>query len=118
MYEVSVIKGENPWKTLKKTINLLGGFSKIFPDNKDRILIKPNFGCHRRATTGATTDLRILASLIEMLQSQGYYNLIVGDGPPDRLVSTDSLSHLYDMPESVVEERKPHVHIDGDAHSH
>jgi len=35
---------------------------------------------------------------------------IVGDGPPDGLISTDSLSRLYDMPASAVEERRPHMH--------
>ena len=37
--------------------------------------------------------------------------LIVDDGPPDRLISTSSLSRLYDFPESVVEERRPHMHV-------
>ena len=37
--------------------------------------------------------------------------LIVDDGPPDRLISTSSLSRLYDLPESVVEERRPHMHV-------
>jgi len=36
--------------------------------------------------------------------------LIVGDGTPDQLISTDSLSRLYDMPAPVVEERRPHMH--------
>lgn len=37
--------------------------------------------------------------------------LIVGDGAPDQLISTDSLSRLYNMPAPVVEERRPHMHI-------
>ncbi len=37
--------------------------------------------------------------------------LIVGDGTPDKLISTESLSRLYDMPSSVVEERHPHIHM-------
>ena len=36
--------------------------------------------------------------------------LIVGDGTPDRLISTDSLSRLYNMPAPMVEERRPHMH--------
>ena len=35
---------------------------------------------------------------------------ITGDGPPDELISTESLSTLYDLPPSAVEERRPHVH--------
>lgn len=37
--------------------------------------------------------------------------LIVADGAPDKLISTESLSRLYDMPMSVVEERRPHIHV-------
>jgi len=37
--------------------------------------------------------------------------LIVADGTPDKLISTESLSRLYDMPSSVVEERRPHIHV-------
>lgn len=37
--------------------------------------------------------------------------LIVDDGPPNQLVSTGSLSRLYNLPESVVEERRPHMHV-------
>ena len=35
---------------------------------------------------------------------------IVGDGEPDKLVSSQSLSKLYGLPVEVVEERRPHVH--------
>jgi ABC-type Mn2+/Zn2+ transport system ATPase subunit len=37
--------------------------------------------------------------------------LIVGDGTPDQLISTDNLSRLYNMPAPLVEERRPHMHI-------
>jgi ABC-type Mn2+/Zn2+ transport system ATPase subunit len=36
--------------------------------------------------------------------------LIVGDGTPDKLISTESLSRLYNLPAHVVEERRPHIH--------
>jgi ABC-type Mn2+/Zn2+ transport system ATPase subunit len=36
--------------------------------------------------------------------------LIFGDGPPDKLVSTESLSRLFDLPANIVEERRPHMH--------
>ncbi|HXX59348.1 MAG TPA: metal ABC transporter ATP-binding protein [Dehalococcoidales bacterium] len=35
---------------------------------------------------------------------------VVADGPPDKLISTASLSRLYGLPEDVVGERQPHVH--------
>lgn len=37
--------------------------------------------------------------------------LIVGDGAPDKLISTESLSRLYNLPAAVVEERRPHIHV-------
>ncbi|MDD5288651.1 MAG: ABC transporter ATP-binding protein [Dehalococcoidales bacterium] len=37
--------------------------------------------------------------------------VIVGDGAPDKLISSESLSHLYNLPLSVVEERHPHIHM-------
>jgi ABC-type cobalamin/Fe3+-siderophores transport system ATPase subunit len=37
--------------------------------------------------------------------------LIIGDGTPDKLISTESLSLLFNMPVSLVEERRPHIHI-------
>lgn len=36
--------------------------------------------------------------------------LIAGDGAPDKLISTESISSLFDMPEQVVENQRPHVH--------
>jgi ABC-type Mn2+/Zn2+ transport system ATPase subunit len=36
--------------------------------------------------------------------------LIAGDGPPDKLITTDSRSLLYNLPTAVVEERRPHIH--------
>jgi ABC-type cobalamin/Fe3+-siderophores transport system ATPase subunit len=39
--------------------------------------------------------------------------LIIGDGTPDKLISTESLSHLYDLPQGVIEERHPHIHHRG-----
>ncbi len=78
-------------------------------------LVKRIHDSRKLTTLFVTHDLDALPHTCDrvVLMKNG---LIVGDGPPDRLVSTDSLSHLYDMPESVVEERKPHVHVDGDAH--
>jgi ABC-type Mn2+/Zn2+ transport system ATPase subunit len=36
--------------------------------------------------------------------------LIAGDGPPDKIISTQTLSALYNLPSAVVEERRPHIH--------
>jgi ABC-type cobalamin/Fe3+-siderophores transport system ATPase subunit len=39
--------------------------------------------------------------------------LIIGDGTPDKFISTESLSRLYNLPSIVVEERRPHIHRRG-----
>jgi ABC-type Mn2+/Zn2+ transport system ATPase subunit len=41
---------------------------------------------------------------------------ITGDGPPDKIISTESLSLLYNLPTAVVEERRPHIHTGGHQH--
>ena len=39
--------------------------------------------------------------------------LIIGDGTPDKLISVENLSRLYNLPLAVVEERHPHIHMRG-----
>lgn len=36
--------------------------------------------------------------------------LIVGDGSPDKLITTENLSRIYNLPAAVVEQRRPHIH--------
>ncbi len=36
--------------------------------------------------------------------------LIIDDGTPDKLISTASLSRLYDLSPDIIEERRPHIH--------
>jgi ABC-type Mn2+/Zn2+ transport system ATPase subunit len=36
--------------------------------------------------------------------------LIIGDGTPEKLISAESLSRLYDLPLNIIEERHPHIH--------
>ncbi len=45
------------------------------------VLLKPNLNNDLSALTGNSTDLRLLAALIEALQQRGYSRIVVGDGP-------------------------------------
>lgn len=94
MHAVSIIKGRDPHRMLEESLDLIGGISRFFPDKDARILIKPNFGCHKTALTGATTDLRALAALIRALQSRGYSNIVVGDGGMAGYLKIDILGYL------------------------
>jgi ABC-type cobalamin/Fe3+-siderophores transport system ATPase subunit len=38
---------------------------------------------------------------------------IIGDGPPDSLISAETLSRLYDLPLDIIIERHPHLHQQG-----
>lgn len=94
MYTVSIWKSEKPKSLLKKSIELIGGLSTPFPEKDKKILIKPNFGCSKNAMTGATTDLRIVSYLIELLQSDGYRNILVGDGTMYGFSKINVFKHL------------------------
>ena len=49
-------------------------------DQNARILIKPNLNSNMNALTGNTTDLRLVAAIIEFLKKQGYKNITIGEG--------------------------------------
>jgi len=72
-------------------------------------LVKEIHDLRELTTLFVTHDLDALPHTCDriVLMKDG---LIVDDGPPDRLISTSSLSRLYDLPESVVEERRHHMH--------
>ena len=42
--------------------------------------------------------------------------LIVGDGPLAEMISTESISSLFDITAAVVNERQPHIHGDSTMH--
>lgn len=67
---------------MKKTLaEYLAKFENMFPVSlNDRILIKPNLNSNMNALTGNTTDLRILAAIIEFLKKKGYTHIIIGEG--------------------------------------
>jgi uncharacterized protein (DUF362 family)/ferredoxin len=61
---------------------LWGALSPAFPEGKGaKVLVKPNLNNDLSALTGNSTDLRLLAAVIEALQQCGFTNVVVGDGP-------------------------------------
>ncbi|MBF0568640.1 MAG: DUF362 domain-containing protein [Nitrospirae bacterium] len=56
-------------------------YSDMFPsDKKSKILIKPNLNSNMNALTGNTTDLRVVAAVIEFLKGRGYKDITIGEG--------------------------------------
>lgn len=53
----------------------------ILPKSKKAsIFIKPNLNANMNALTGNTTDLRLLAAVVECLKGRGYANITIGEG--------------------------------------
>jgi len=72
-------------------------------------LVKQIHDSRHLTTLFVTHDLDALPHTCDrvILMKEG---LIIGDGTPDKLISTESLSRLYSIPSPVVEERHPHIH--------
>ena len=64
------------------TIRLLtgSGLKELIPSKNARIGIKPNLVAASPAETGATTHPEVCAGLIEYLQANGFYNLVMLEG--------------------------------------
>lgn len=76
---VSIVKGKNVEKMVKKAVELVGGMEKVVAPNK-KVLIKPNLSYPLHPNTGCTTDPRIVESLIKILQNLNAREIVVGDG--------------------------------------
>ncbi len=65
----------------KRLAENLEGYTDILPANRDAlILLKPNLNSNMNALTGNTTDLRVMAGVLEFLKSRGYNNVVIGEG--------------------------------------
>ncbi len=69
--------------TLRESIASLLATHQLFPTlpKEASILLKPNLNNDLLALTGNSTDLRILAALIQVLQEKDYTNITIADGP-------------------------------------
>lgn len=80
-FDVHTLTASSIQEIRDKLFETLGRFRDIFPKSKDSsILLKPNLNSNMNALTGNTTDMRILAAVIEFLKSEGYRNITIGEG--------------------------------------
>ena len=80
-YRFSVIEAKTVPEIRERLSTELVKYVDLLPKSKNaRILIKPNLNSNMNALTGNTTDLRVLAGVIEFLKSQGYTNLALAEG--------------------------------------
>ncbi|KJR40234.1 iron-sulfur binding protein [Candidatus Magnetoovum chiemensis] len=56
-------------------------YASLLPSDKAAsILIKPNLNSNMNALTGNTTDLRLIAAVVESLKSLGFNSITIGEG--------------------------------------
>lgn len=82
MFRFDVLKADtaDAIKTGVKRL-LRNKYADIFPSNRDaRVLLKPNLNSNMNALTGNTTDLRLIAAVVELLKDMGYGNITIGEG--------------------------------------
>lgn len=79
---INQIKCKNVKETKIKLAELLEQkYVDLFPkEHNASILIKPNLNSNMNALTGNTTDLRVIAAIIEFLKDRGYENITIGEG--------------------------------------
>jgi uncharacterized protein (DUF362 family)/Pyruvate/2-oxoacid:ferredoxin oxidoreductase delta subunit len=79
--QISIFKSRD-LHTLKKNLDaFLEENSTLLPKSAEaKVVLKPNFNSNMNALTGNTTDLRIIAVLVELLQGRGYRNIVIGEG--------------------------------------
>lgn len=82
MSEIDFIKAHNLAEISEGLRDLLDRkYQYLLPaDPGARILIKPNLNSNMNSLTGNTTDLRIMAALINYLKGKGYGNIVIGEG--------------------------------------
>jgi len=79
-YRVAVVKTDiGVEKATKKAVNLLGGIDK-FIEAGERVLLKPNLFTVKGPETGATTDMRVVLAVHDLLKEQGSAT-VVGECP-------------------------------------
>ncbi len=80
-FKLDIIKA-NSTKEIKEKLSLvLDCYKGLFPESKTAgIFIKPNLNANMNALTGNTTDLRLIAAVLEYLKAEGYKNISIGEG--------------------------------------
>ena len=79
--KLEIFKANSISQIREITNRIFNSFSGAFPKSNDsKILLKPNFNANMNALTGNTTDLRLIAAIIESLKNRGYQNITIGEG--------------------------------------
>jgi uncharacterized protein (DUF362 family) len=75
---VAIAKGEDPYTTTGKVLDLIRNMIDIEPAEK--VLIKPNCVRPSKPTTGITTDSRVVEAIVEHLKDRGVSDITIAEG--------------------------------------
>ena len=95
-FRFNIINADSAKEIKERVSNALEEYADIFPASKTAaILLKPNLNANMNALTGNTTDLRLLAAVIEYFKAKGYETELgpgSGDGGVDiRMISRSGI---------------------------
>lgn len=77
----TITEVENASVAKRRIQEALEQWGHLLPESRAaQIVLKPNFNSNFNALTGNTTDLRLLAGVIEWLQAKRYFNITIAEG--------------------------------------
>lgn len=98
---ISIVKGVERVKTIRKAIDLIGGIERFIKPN-DIVLIKPNIAFASPARLCATTNPELLSEVISLCYRRGLAKkVIVADNPINNPQSCFTLSGIGKAAESA-----------------
>lgn len=79
--QVDVLRCSSLQQIKQEVATALSSRQNLLPtDPSSRVVLKPNLNSNMNALTGNTTDLRLLAVVLELLKDQGYTNITIAEG--------------------------------------
>jgi uncharacterized protein (DUF362 family) len=94
---VAIAKGEDPYATTGKALDLIQNMIDIKPEEK--VLIKPNCVRPSKPTTGITTDSRVVEAIVVHLKDRGVSEITIAEGGNPGTEKTFELTGLKDLSE-------------------
>ena len=94
---VAIAKGEDPYATTGKALDLIRDMIDIKPEEK--VLIKPNCVRPSKPTTGITTDSRVVEAIVVHLKDRGVTDITIAEGGNPGTEKTFELTGLKSLSE-------------------
>lgn len=96
MYEVAVVRYEEPLESLRRAVDLVGGLNGFSRSTK--VFIKPNFCLWREGVNfpkyGVLTTARLIEDIVLLLKERGVADITIGEGVVEIEKRTESTLQL------------------------